>query len=169
MVFVGEARKVGGLQLLLLGSVRARGDLQMAFVRDPLPSGNTKTDRWWPTSRARPWRRSRARMAARWPLSGAALEPGAVFGADFRIVRELRAGGMGAVYVVDQLSTGKQRALKVMATALAGDPATRERFVFEARAASAVDSDHVVEIVTAGVDTATGAPFLVMELLRGEK
>jgi eukaryotic-like serine/threonine-protein kinase len=101
-------------------------------------------------------------------LSGAELSPGAVFGGDFKVVRALRSGGMGAVYVVDQLSTGKQRALKVMAAELTGDPATRERFVLEARAASAVDSDHVVEIVTAGIDTTSGAPFLVMELLRGE-
>ncbi|MEO5728258.1 MAG: serine/threonine-protein kinase, partial [Byssovorax sp.] len=97
------------------------------------------------------------------------LEPGTVFGRDFRILKALRAGGMGAVYVVDQLSTGKQRALKVMAKELAYDPATRERFVLEAHAAARIESDHVVEIVTAGVDEATGAPYIVMELLKGEE
>jgi formylglycine-generating enzyme required for sulfatase activity/serine/threonine protein kinase len=97
------------------------------------------------------------------------LEPGTIFGKDFRIVRPLREGGMGAVYIADQLSTGKQRALKVMAPELATDPATRERFVLEARAASRIESDHVVEVVTAGVDEALGAPFLVMELLKGEE
>ena len=97
------------------------------------------------------------------------LEPGSVFGRDFRILKALRAGGMGAVYVVDQLSTGKQRALKVMAKELAYDPATRERFVLEAHAAARIESDHVVEIVTAGVDEATGAPYIVMELLKGEE
>jgi eukaryotic-like serine/threonine-protein kinase len=104
-------------------------------------------------------------------MSGAVsvLEPGMVFARDFRVVRGLRTGGMGAVYIVDQLSTGKQRALKVMSPELASDPATRERFVLEARAASRIESDHVVEIVTAGVDEVTGAPYLVMELLRGEE
>jgi len=97
------------------------------------------------------------------------LEPGAIFGRDFRIVKALRTGGMGAVYVADQISTGKQRALKVMAPELASDPATRERFVREARAASRIESDHVVEIVTAGVDDESDSPFLVMELLRGEE
>ena len=92
-----------------------------------------------------------------------------MFGRDFRIVKALRAGGMGAVYVVDQLSTGKQRALKVMAAGLVSDPATRDRFVFEAQAAAKIESDHVVEIVTAGVDEATGAPYIVMELLKGEE
>ncbi len=97
------------------------------------------------------------------------LEPGRVFGKDFRILRALRSGGMGAVYIVEQLSTGKQRALKVMNPDLAQDPATRDRFVLEARAAAQIDSDHVVEVVTAGVDEETGAPYLVMELLRGEE
>ncbi len=98
-----------------------------------------------------------------------ALKPGTIFGRDFRIVRALRAGGMGAVYVVEQLSTGKPRALKIMAAEFAQNPDARERFVLEARAASRVDSDHVVEIVTAGLDEETGALFLVMELLRGEE
>ena len=88
------------------------------------------------------------------------LQPGMIFGRDFRVVRALRAGGMGSVYVVDQLSTGKQRALKVMAPELATDPAIRDRFVFEARAASRIESDHVVEIVTAGIDDAD-AEFVV--------
>ncbi len=97
------------------------------------------------------------------------LQPGTIFGRDFRIVRPLREGGMGAVFIAEQVSTAKQRALKIMAPELATDPATRERFVLEARAASKIDSDHVVEIVTAGVDEESGSPFLVMELLRGEE
>jgi formylglycine-generating enzyme required for sulfatase activity/tRNA A-37 threonylcarbamoyl transferase component Bud32 len=97
------------------------------------------------------------------------LLPGTIFGRDFKIVQPLREGGMGAVYVAEQLSTGKQRALKVMAPELAMDAGTRERFVLEARAGSRIESDHVVEVVTAGVDEETGAPFLVMELLRGEE
>ncbi|MFO0618171.1 MAG: bifunctional serine/threonine-protein kinase/formylglycine-generating enzyme family protein [Polyangiaceae bacterium] len=97
------------------------------------------------------------------------LQPGRVFARDFRVVKPLRAGGMGAVYIVDQLSTGKQRALKVMAPEIAQDPAVRERFILEARAASRIESDHVVEIVTAGIDDETHNLYLVMELLRGEE
>jgi len=97
------------------------------------------------------------------------FEPGAIFGRDFRVVRALRAGGMGAVYIVDQISTGKQRALKVMAPEFAQSPAARERFVLEARAGSRIESDHVVEVVTAGIDAETDSPYLVMELLRGEE
>ena len=76
---------------------------------------------------------------------------------------------MGAVYIADQISTGKMRALKIMAPELAADAGIRERFVLEARVASKIESDHVVEVVTAGVDDQSGSPFLVMELLKGEE
>jgi serine/threonine protein kinase len=56
-----------------------------------------------------------------------------------------------------------------MAPELASDQTTRERFVREARVGALIDSDHVVEVVTAGVDEQSGAPYLVMELLRGEE
>jgi eukaryotic-like serine/threonine-protein kinase len=98
-----------------------------------------------------------------------ALQPGTIFGRDFRIVRGLREGGMGAVYIVEQLSTAKPRALKVMSAEFAQHPAARDRFVLEARAASRIESDNVVEIVTAGVDDESGAPYIVMELLKGEE
>lgn len=42
------------------------------------------------------------------------LAPGTVFAGDYRIERPLSQGGMGAVYVASQLSTGKLRALKLM-------------------------------------------------------
>ncbi len=97
------------------------------------------------------------------------LQPGNIFGRDFQVLRALKAGGMGAVYVVEQLSTGKQRALKVMNPELSQDPATRERFVLEARAASQIDSDHVVEVVRPASTRRPGRSYLVMELLRGEE
>ena len=75
---------------------------------------------------------------------------------------------MGAVYVVEQISTGKARALKVMHPDIARDEDCRRRFVQEARISGRVDSDHVVEVHSAGVDAATRSLFLVMELLEGE-
>ncbi len=97
------------------------------------------------------------------------IQPGAIFATDFRIVRALTAGGMGAVYVAEQLSTGKNRALKVMLPALVADPALRKRFEQEARIGSLIQSEHVVEVVGAGVDQPTGLPWLAMELLEGEE
>ena len=75
---------------------------------------------------------------------------------------------MGAVYVAQQLSTGRRRALKLLLPSLVQSERSRERFEQEARVASQIASDHVVEVVSAGVDSASGAPWLAMELLEGE-
>ncbi len=75
---------------------------------------------------------------------------------------------MGAVYIVEQLSTGKRRALKVMLPELVQDARLRERFEQEARVGGRISSEHVVEVVAAGVDNASGIPWLAMELLDGE-
>ncbi|HSQ62199.1 MAG TPA: serine/threonine-protein kinase [Polyangiaceae bacterium] len=96
------------------------------------------------------------------------LAPGTVFAGDYRIVRPLSAGGMGAVYLVEQLSTGKHRALKLMHRELVYDPASRQHFEQEARIGARIASEHVVEVQAAGVDAATQLPYLVMELLEGE-
>src|SRR4051812_35196494 len=96
------------------------------------------------------------------------LSPGAIFATDYRVVRPLAQGGMGAVYVVEQLSTGKSRALKTMHPELAVDADARRRFQLEARIGSKIESEHVVEIHSAGVDEESRSPYLVMELLSGE-
>jgi serine/threonine protein kinase len=96
------------------------------------------------------------------------VEAGTIFGSDFRVVRQLGAGGMGEVYVAEQLSTGKERALKVMSTALGHDPKLRAMFDQEARVGGRIESEHVVEVVAAGVEPQTDRPWLAMELLRGE-
>ena len=59
------------------------------------------------------------------------LSRGTVFAGDYQILDEkpLSQGGMGAVYVVEQVSTGKRRALKVMHAPLLADMKLRERFV----------------------------------------
>ncbi|HMR77358.1 MAG TPA: serine/threonine-protein kinase, partial [Polyangiaceae bacterium] len=93
---------------------------------------------------------------------------GAVLGGDFRIERPLAEGGMGGVYVAQQLSTGLPRALKVMHPTLVADPSMRERFAQEARIGGRVASEHVVQVIAAGVDTSLGVPWLAMELLDGE-
>src|SRR3984957_11607627 len=94
--------------------------------------------------------------------------PGTLFGGDFKIVRALKKGGMGAVYVAEQVSTGAQRALKLMHPQLVQDDAMRRRFEQEARAGARIDSDYVVNVIGAGVDQDTGMPWIAMELLEGE-
>jgi tRNA A-37 threonylcarbamoyl transferase component Bud32 len=98
----------------------------------------------------------------------AQLSPGTVFAQDFRVVRPLAQGGMGAVYVVEQVSTGRPRALKVMHPRLVHDPKNRARFAQEARVGAWIGTEHVVEVVAAGIDAPSGVPWIAMELLEGE-
>jgi len=96
------------------------------------------------------------------------LSPGAIFAEQFKVVRPLARGGMGAVYVVEQLGTARERALKLMHPQIASDEKSIERFQREAQVASKIDSDHVVEVIAAGVERASSTPWLCMELLKGE-
>ncbi len=94
------------------------------------------------------------------------LVPGTIFARDFRIVRKLGAGGMGALYVAEQLSTGRHRALKLMHPGLLGSPDLREKFALEARVGAKIASEHVIEVVAAGITD--DVPWLAMELLVGD-
>ncbi len=98
----------------------------------------------------------------------ATLEVDSVFAKDYRVLRPLDEGGMGVVYVVEQISTGESRALKVMQPHLVSDAKTRERFLQEAKVRARIKSEHVVKVIAAGVDEATGSPYIAMELLDGE-
>ena len=100
-------------------------------------------------------------------MTAGPLAVGSVFAGDYRVVRPLNSGGMGAVYVATQLSTGKERALKVMQPQLVASPEFRRRFEQEARVGARIASEHIVEVQAAGVDAPSGMPFIIMELLRG--
>jgi serine/threonine protein kinase len=91
-----------------------------------------------------------------------------VFRGRYRILRALKAGGMGAVYEVLDETTNSHRALKVMLPTLVEDADLRGRFALEARVTGDIESDHIVRVFDAGVDEATSTPFIVMDLLRGE-
>ncbi len=99
--------------------------------------------------------------------AGKTLTPGALVAGAYRVVASLAEGGMGAIYEVEQVATGSRRALKVMHFQFAGDDGLRARFVREARLTAAIASDHVAQVVDAGLDPSTGALFIVMELLEG--
>jgi eukaryotic-like serine/threonine-protein kinase len=96
------------------------------------------------------------------------LEPGAIVGGDYRVERKLSEGGMGAVFVAEQISTGAKRALKVIRSELLHEPKLRARFEQEAKVTSKIESDHVVSVVAAGFDAELELPWLAMELLTGE-
>jgi len=82
----------------------------------------------------------------------------------------LGQGTMGTVYAAKDLRTGRRVAIKSLHLRGALDPKDPDllRFQQEARIAGALDSQHVVEVLDVELDPPSGAPYLVMELLRGE-
>lgn len=74
-------------------------------------------------------------------------------------------GGFGAVYVAEQLTTERRVALKVLARY--ADNISVDKLLAEARVTSRILSDHIVQVIDAGLDATTGDVFVVMELLRG--
>jgi uncharacterized membrane protein len=86
---------------------------------------------------------------------------------DFTIVRILGEGGMGTVYLAEDVRLGRKAAIKTMKLALAAKPENRMRFVREARAAAAVEHDNIVPVWQVG-EAADGSPFIAMPFLLGE-
>jgi serine/threonine protein kinase len=84
----------------------------------------------------------------------------------FRILKVLGHGGMGVVFLGEDLKLGRKVAIKAMLPHLAGSRSSQERFLREARAAAALEHDHIVAIHH--VDEDRGAPFIVMPFLKGE-
>ncbi len=85
----------------------------------------------------------------------------------FRIIRKLGDGGMGEVYLAEQLPMGREIALKVLRQHLADDPQAVERFKREAQAASQLAHQHTIVVYDFGQDD-DGTLFLAMEFLKGQ-
>ncbi len=84
----------------------------------------------------------------------------------YEIVESIGAGGMGEVYRARDPRLHRDVALKVLPPSLVSDPVRRERFVQEARAASALEHPHIA--VVHEIDEIDGVTFIAMELVRGE-
>jgi serine/threonine protein kinase len=93
--------------------------------------------------------------------------PGRVIGDRYRLVRRVGAGGMATVYEAIDERTERIRAVKVLQASLVSSEAHRRRFTREATVTARFASDHVVDVLDAGIDAASGSPFLVMPLLPG--
>jgi serine/threonine protein kinase len=97
---------------------------------------------------------------------GAPERIGEVFAGKYRIVRLLGEGGMGRVYEAEHTSVGRRFAVKLLRRHLAANPQALARFRREARAAGALENEHIAAVLD--FDAAPdGAPFLVMEYLEG--
>ena len=84
---------------------------------------------------------------------------------DYYVLRRLGQGAMAEVYLAQQLSLGRQVALKVLNAELARDPTYVRRFHHEARAAAALTHAAIVQIYEVGEEG--GVHFIAQEFVPG--
>ena len=94
---------------------------------------------------------------------------GEIIAGKYRVESVVGIGGMGVVLCATHLALGQMVAIKILTLQADEGRQTeaRERFVREGRATAALVSDHVVRVHDVGM-LEDGAPFMVMELLRGQ-
>jgi len=84
----------------------------------------------------------------------------------YEILEKLGQGGMGAVYKARDTRLGRLVAIKVLLPGKASDPERRQRFMQEAKAASALNHPNIVTVHDIGSED--GVDFIVMEYIAGK-
>ncbi|WP_437721891.1 serine/threonine-protein kinase [Sorangium sp. So ce861] len=93
--------------------------------------------------------------------------PGDVLAGKYRIERVLGAGGMGVVLAAWHLVLERRVAVKFLLPEAAALPDAGARFLREARAAAALDGQHIARVLDVGrLDS--GAAYMVLEYLTGD-
>src|SRR2546428_73918 len=85
--------------------------------------------------------------------------------AHYRVIERLGEGGMGQVFLVEDLKLQRRAALKLISPTLTRDETRRQRFLQEARLAASIDHPHIAAVYDIGeVD---GRTYIAMEYVEG--
>jgi len=84
----------------------------------------------------------------------------------YLVRQELGRGGMGEVYLAEDLALGRKVALKFLPDAFTGDPERMARFEREAKLLASLNHPNIAAIY--GLEQAEGKRFLVLEYVEGE-
>jgi serine/threonine-protein kinase len=95
------------------------------------------------------------------------IEIGSLVDERYRVLRLIGEGGMGYVYLAENVRIDRKVALKVLRPNFALMDKMVVRFEREARAAARIGSPHIADVIDLGF-LPTGEPFVVMEYLEGE-
>ena len=99
------------------------------------------------------------------PLKG--LTKGKIFARKYKIIEELGRGGMAVIYKAEDIKLKRAVALKFLPPELTREPGARERFMQEARAASALDHPNICTIYEIE-ETKAGQMYIAMACYEGE-
>jgi serine/threonine-protein kinase len=91
---------------------------------------------------------------------------GKVISERYRVIKKLGEGGMGAVYLAEHVFIEKKVALKVLANEMARRADLAARFLQEAKSASRIGQENIIDISDFG-QTPEGLVFFAMEYLEG--
>jgi eukaryotic-like serine/threonine-protein kinase len=95
------------------------------------------------------------------------MKPGDYVKPTVRLVSELGSGGMGSVWLAENMTLSTYVAVKLMMADHLENAELRQRFKQEAQILARIQSPHVVQVLDYG-ETAAGVPYILMELLDGE-
>jgi len=96
------------------------------------------------------------------------FKPDQIIGRHYKILSQLGAGGMGAVYRALDINLGREVAIKFLLADIARDEEIVKRFLNEGRVIATINHPAVITVYASDVDESSGTPFLVMEFVDGK-
>jgi serine/threonine protein kinase/tetratricopeptide (TPR) repeat protein len=96
------------------------------------------------------------------------VKKGQKIGEELVMVRQIGKGGMGEVWLAEDVPLGRNVAIKFFTAAFGKEDEQGARFLREARAVARINSPHVVAVHGFSVSEGESPPYLIMEWINGE-